>query len=441
MRYLLRGLLALVDLACLCLAFALGWYTRFRLLPLVVPGLVHVEQPWSLYVELILPGMALLLIFASREKLYRLGPEGSRRQVYGSLQSVGWLAVVFLAYLVLFQRHYEFSRLGTMFALGYLAVLLPMVRVIMMKWIEGLSVLRIPTLIIGAPGRVESFLEMAGREQYLRSHLLLGQMEAHELLDEDGNDFLPGADKRVDELFANGKLEKVIIFMEELPRKRLTTLLRKFEIRARNIKLVPDGATMALMGARILRHDSQPLLALEQRLWNPAYRLIKRSIDVAAGLIALPLVLLLVALCAPFLGVRPLMRVRRFDLSGKPFNLLQLRIDYERGGFLFQTGLYKLPELLNVLSGRQSLVGPAPLIEREFELYAGLAESFRVIRPGMTGLWQVSDYGYFDPGRRLGMDMYYTMNWSPTMELRILLESAFKAFWSLHRPRTGAMRS
>ncbi len=440
-RYLLRAGLVLLDLLSLCLAFWLGWWTRFYLLPPLLPGLVSVQQPWSLYLEILPSTFILLVIFATRSGLYRFTDTDRRRQVYGSLQAAAWLLPVVLAYLVLFRLDYEFSRLGTLFAMGWLLLLLPTARALVFALCEGLDVLRTPTLFIGSRERVEAYLEAVDRRRYQRRNVVLGRFSPSDLFDESDQDFTPARNAEVERLLGEGRLQKVVVFLEGLPRRRVTTVLRKFEIRVKTIKLVPDAASMAFMGSRIVRPDTRPLLSLQQNLWRPAVRTLKRALDLAVALAALPAVLLVILLAAPCLGFRPLMRIRRYDLARRPIQLLQLRVDYEQGGWLFQSGIYKLPELLGVLLGRQSLVGPAPLIEREFDLYGGNSTAFAHIRPGLTGLWQVTDYGYFEPGQRLALDMYYTMNWSPQLDLRILLESVGKVLSSLRRPRIGGWRS
>jgi len=440
-RYLPRLGLLLLDLACLFLAFGLGWWTRFSVLPGWVDGLVTVQQPWSLYLEIMAPAGLLLVIFAARSGLYRTHDPDLRQQVYGSLQAVGWLLPMVLAYLLLFRADYEFSRLGTLFAMGWLLLLLPVARAMAFHLLETLGLLRLSTLFVGSEVQVEEYLDSVGRRRHARRNRVVGRFAPDGLFTEDGQDFSAGHNAQVERLLAEEGLQKVVVFLGGLPRRRVTTVLRKFEIRVKTIHLVPDAASMALMGARIVRPDTRPLLGLNQNLWRPAMRALKRVLDLAVALAALPFVLLLVALASPLLGFRPLMRVPRRTLDGRPFHLLQLRVDYERGGWLFQSGLYKVPELLGVLAGRQSLVGPAPLIEREVDLYGPNREAFSHVRPGLTGLWQVSDYGYFDPGQRLALDMYYTMNWSPQLDLRILLESVGKALSSLRRPRRGGWRT
>lgn len=439
-RYLARVLLACGDLAALVAATWLGWITRFHLLPPLLPGMTHVEQPWSLFWPLIMPASVLLVIFAARERLFRFGYDDRRRQFYGSLRVVGGLFLVVVAYLVAFQLNYEFSRLGTVLAMGWLVLLLPLVRILLLEIFGRVGWLRSPTLLIGHEDRIETFLDSVGRSGWERRNPTVAHFDPADLLVDDGEDFRPEADAALDRLLVEARPEKAVIFMEGLHRRQLTTLLRKFEIRLKTVKLVPDAASMALMGARILRVDGLPVLSVGQNLWNPANRLLKRAVDLAAALLLLPLVLLAIVLAAPLTGFRPLMRIRRHDLSRRPLTLLQLRVDYEKGGFLFQTGLYKLPELLGVLAGTQSLVGPAPLIEREFALYGMTSQAFGRVRPGLTGLWQVSDYGYFEPEQRLALDMYYAMNASLTLDARILFESVYKGLRSLVAPRRGGLR-
>jgi lipopolysaccharide/colanic/teichoic acid biosynthesis glycosyltransferase len=440
-RYLVRALLAAGDLGALLAATWLGWITRFRLLPPLLPDMVHVEQPWSLFWPLIVPSAVLLLIFAAREGLYQFGHDDRRRQLYGGLRAVAGLSIVVVAYLVAFRLNFEFSRLGTVLAMGWLALLLPALRLGLLRLVDRRGWLRVPAVLIGPPARVDALLESVGTARWEGRNRTLARIEPSELLDGTGEGFRPEADARIDRLIRDEGLEKAVLFMEGLHRRQLATILRKFEIRLRTVMLIPDAASLALMGARILRVDGQPLLSMGQQLWSPGPRLLKRLVDLGGGLLALPLVLLTVLLASPFLRFRPLMRVRRFDLTGRPFHLWQLRVDYEAGGLLFQSGLYKLPELLGVLSGRQSLVGPAPLIEREFELYRHAARALADLRPGLTGLWQVSDYGYFEPDQRLALDLYYAMNSSLGLDLRILFESLLKGLRSLRHPRQGALRT
>jgi Undecaprenyl-phosphate galactose phosphotransferase WbaP len=95
------------------------------------------------------------------------------------------------------------------------------------------------------------------------------------------------------------------------------------------------------------------------------------------------------------------------------------------GRFLRKTSLDELPQLFNVFAGEMALIGPRPIVEKEIPYYGDAYKVFSSVRPGITGLWQVS--GRSDTGyeRRVALDTYYVLNWSPWMDLWILVRSVY----------------
>lgn len=90
------------------------------------------------------------------------------------------------------------------------------------------------------------------------------------------------------------------------------------------------------------------------------------------------------------------------------------------GSFLRKSSLDELPQLWNVLLGEMSLVGPRPIVQAEVQKYDESFLNYRLVRPGITGLWQVSgrnDVGYDE---RVQLDNYYVRNWSPWLDVYIL---------------------
>ena len=93
------------------------------------------------------------------------------------------------------------------------------------------------------------------------------------------------------------------------------------------------------------------------------------------------------------------------------------------GALLRRTSLDEFPQLLNVLRGDMSLVGPRPIVEAEVERYADDIASYCAVRPGMTGLWQVSGRSQTSYARRVQLDVSYVRNWSLLRDLSILLRT------------------
>jgi sugar transferase EpsL len=169
--------------------------------------------------------------------------------------------------------------------------------------------------------------------------------------------------------------------------------------------------------------------------------LAKRAIDIVVaglGLLALSPVMLLVAV-AVRLGIGPgvVFRQRRPGLHGAPFTLLKFRTmadardargrllpDAERltplGRFLRSTSLDELPELVNVLRGDMSLVGPRPLLTEYLERYSSEQMRRHEVKPGITGWAQVNGRNALTWERKFALDVWYVDNRSLSLDLKIL---------------------
>jgi lipopolysaccharide/colanic/teichoic acid biosynthesis glycosyltransferase len=93
------------------------------------------------------------------------------------------------------------------------------------------------------------------------------------------------------------------------------------------------------------------------------------------------------------------------------------------GQFLRRTSLDELPQLFNVIRGEMSLVGPRPVIRTELSKYGDDVDYFLMVRPGMTGLWQVSGRNDVDYDTRVYLDTWYVKNWSLWYDIAILFKT------------------
>ena len=93
------------------------------------------------------------------------------------------------------------------------------------------------------------------------------------------------------------------------------------------------------------------------------------------------------------------------------------------GKFLRRSSLDELPQFLNVLRGEMSIVGPRPIVENELPRYGEYMEEIASVRPGLTGLWQVSGRNILSYEKRVSLDLYYARERSFVMDLIIMLKT------------------
>jgi sugar transferase EpsL len=174
---------------------------------------------------------------------------------------------------------------------------------------------------------------------------------------------------------------------------------------------------------------------------------LKRCLDLVAGSVALavatPVLLVIAAAIRVSMGRPVLYRQERPGLGGETFTIVKFRTmnqargedgrllpDEERvtrlGHWLRKTSLDELPELLNVVRGEMSLVGPRPLVKAYLPRYSPEQARRHEVRPGITGLAQVSGRNALSWDARFALDVYYVDHQSLLLDLRILVRTAVR---------------
>ncbi|MGY1769944.1 sugar transferase [Blastococcus sp. SYSU D00813] len=201
-----------------------------------------------------------------------------------------------------------------------------------------------------------------------------------------------------------------------------------------------------------------PLLSVREPEFRGARRVAKDAFDrLVAGLLILAVAPVLVGLAALIRATSPgpaFYRHRRIGKNGREFDVLKFRsmvVDAEArmgdlmvfnegnavqfklradprvtpvGRFLRKYSLDELPQLFNVLKGEMSLVGPRPHVTREVEQYGPAMHRRLLVKPGITGLWQVSGRSDLSWEESVALDVRYVENWSPALDAAILLRTA-----------------
>lgn len=93
------------------------------------------------------------------------------------------------------------------------------------------------------------------------------------------------------------------------------------------------------------------------------------------------------------------------------------------GRFLRETSLDELPQLMNVLKGDMSIVGPRPIVDEELKEYRHLKDDFLSVKPGITGFWQISGRSNVGYPERVALELYYVYHQSFLLDLKILLKT------------------
>ena len=236
--------------------------------------------------------------------------------------------------------------------------------------------------------------------------------------------------------------------------RRLGWALQGLEL---DMLVIPSLTDIA--GPRVhMRHVAGlPFVQVEEPQSDRAGGWAKRAFDVVlagAGVVVLSPLLLLVALLIRLQDGGPVLyRQRRVGANGAEFDMVKFRsmvVDAEakleeiahaneHDGVLFKIredprvtrvgktirkySIDELPQLFNVLRGEMSLVGPRPPLVNEYERYEQDTHRRLLVRPGMTGLWQVSGRSDLPWSEAVRLDLYYVDNWSMVIDLVIMIKT------------------
>ncbi|MDR1301143.1 MAG: undecaprenyl-phosphate galactose phosphotransferase WbaP [Treponema sp.] len=263
------------------------------------------------------------------------------------------------------------------------------------------------------------------------------------------------------EIVKRFKIRMAIVAMPELDQKALTELLNSSVAAFRYNVLIPDFFNVTNIWMSIRDFDGILGFVTSNRLKMPWNWGIKRVMDVSVviigGLLLLPL----------FLGIALLIKITspgpvlyghtRLGLQGVPFKAYKFRsmvIDADQrlqillasnpkmqeeweachklkqdprvtwiGKFLRRTSLDEFPQLLNILKGEMSLVGPRPIVQDEVKKYGEDFSRIFSVKPGLSGLWQVSGRSDTDYIERVAFDTYYLQSWSVWLDIWVLYKT------------------
>lgn len=442
-----------VDAATVAVAVLVGYLARFRGEPAVGAPVAY---------ELVAPALVLVWLVALRvgrcydDKIIGYGVDEYRRVVRATL----WLAAAVAITLYLLDIGVSRGFLGLSFLAGLLT--LPAGRFVVNKRLHrargrGKGWSR-RVLVVGDVAHVLELLQQLRRGAYT-GYQVVGAcipeaLRAPESQHLDGVPVVGSFRSVVEDAQAIAADTVAVTAAGELTALRLRRL--GWQLEKTDIDLVVAPTLTDVAGPRIHTQPvaGLPLIHVEAPEFTGGRKLVKELVDRLLALVALLLTAPLLAFVAVAVAASsrgPVLFTQvRVGRGGKEFRLLKFRtmvVDAhamrsvladrnEGGGLLFKmrddprvTGVGKwlrkwsldeLPQLVNVLLGHMSLVGPRPPLPEEVARYDGDVARRLFVKPGITGLWQVSGRSDLSWQDGLRLDLYYVENWSLTSDLMIL---------------------
>lgn len=457
--YLPSGFYPVIDIILVFVAFVAAYYMRYEL-QLIRPVGEAFRAPFQPYLPYTAIFAGMIYINYRASGLYKSNRGRSYwDELYAVINGVTNSTVVLLGLYFLFQP-LVFSRLMALYAAAISIILLAIVR-IMRRLIraylrtKGYGIQR--TLVIGSGDVAMAVVRTIIARKEL-GYMPIGYVDDDP--ERASTDFGRvrglGGLKNLGKTIQNHGIDTAIITLPWSDHDRILDLVQICRRAKVEVRVVPDLFQLNLRQVQIENLDGIPLLGVTgDAVLLGHQRVMKRLIDVGLILLTSPIVVLLfaaVALAIRLEGKGPVLYTqRRIGLNGKAFDMIKFRsmvhnADELReqlvkesgedprhpkikndpritnvGRFIRATSLDELPNLINVLRGQMSLVGPRPPTPDEVKLYEPWHMQRLQTLPGLTGLWQVNGRSDVPFDEMCLLDIYYIENWSVGMDAQILM--------------------
>ncbi len=453
-----RARLAVGDLAVVLVAVVAAQLVRFG-----IPG-DSVLLPTSLVsysgVSAILVALWVLALslFHSREsRIVGSGPEEYRRIAHASFALFGSIAI--LAYLL----KLDLAR-------GYLLVALPVGLVLLLLqrkawrgWLHKQRAQRrylSSVLVVGSHRAAVAMAEVFERDPNAGFRVVgvcePGWGHAGRVLDIEGHQIpVLGDESTVIDAVEATQADMVAVSNTEFfGNEGMRALAWQLEATGTDLVVAPGVVDVAGPRLQVRPVAGLPLLHVDKPQYRGAGKFGKHAVDALGAAVAIvllsPVMIVIAVLVKLTSSGRVFYRSERIGLNGEPFGMLKFRsmrqdadkvrmglLDLNQGaGPLFKMrddprvtplgkvlrrfSLDELPQLFNVLTGQMSIVGPRPPLRDEVNTYSDMVHRRLLVKPGITGLWQVSGRSDLSWEESVRLDLYYVENWSLFQDLVII---------------------
>lgn len=393
------------------------------------------------------------------DKRYPLWEEVRQIWKASFLTSLTTLAIVSLGRLT-----ESISRLVLVLTFLNSLWILPLIRLYVKRVLLNTGIWRKKILVLGAGKTAELFSKALDKEKNM-GYQIIGY------LDDDKkkrskviNDIrVLGRLADLDRIIRFTSIKDVVIAIPSLNAEKLVKLLNEIQKKVKKVSFIPD-----LFGIPFLQSDmdfffDNHLLILNVRnsLKNPFNKMMKIIFDTIASIPIAVISLFVILICAVLIKLDskgPVFIIQdRIGRNGKTFRCIKFRGMYTNadeilekvlkkdrnkrkeweayhklkddprvtrfGRFLRKSSLDELPQIFNVIKGEMSLVGPRPYLPREKNKIGDFYNIITEVKPGITGLWQVSGRNKTSFMERLVIDSWYVQNWSLWLDVMVIIKT------------------
>ncbi|MCS7284048.1 MAG: undecaprenyl-phosphate glucose phosphotransferase [Anaerolineae bacterium] len=446
-----------VDVLVVTLGFLGGYWLRYDLRWFLD---VAYDAPLSAYLPFLVLYVVLTPLFFVVDGVYRTWPRSWMDQVYRITNSTAKVTVLMLAITFVFRPRY-YSRV-MLIEVGLLTILLlALVRAVeagLMAYLrkKGVGIRRVVIVGAGEVGRTVMRTIVARPDLGYR---VIGFVDDNpeKGYTDIGRFKALGPLENLPRVLEEEKPDEVIITLPWMYHRKIMALVRECERHQARARIVPDIFQMSLTQVNVEDLGGVPLIGVREVSISRGALLVKRVMDVVLAALVLVLAAPLMALIAIAIRLDSpgpvIFRQTRVGLRGRLFEMYKFRSMHvgaeeqqdmladlnEADGPIFKIrndprltrvgriirrfSLDELPQLVNVLRGEMSLVGPRPPIPSEVEKYQEWHKKRLEAPPGMTGLWQVSGRSRLPFDEMVLLDIYYIENWSLWLDFKILMRT------------------
>ncbi|MFR8171940.1 MAG: undecaprenyl-phosphate glucose phosphotransferase [Marvinbryantia sp.] len=446
----------LIDALIVIGSYLLAWFLQIKIL--TAPGTgVYSDEVYMLVLLPLVPGMLLLY---SAFNLYTPKRVQGRRLEYGNVIKANLLGLLIFLAMTMAVKKIDFSRgvVFTFFALNVTADIIA--RVIIRGLLRdmrrrGMNLKHI--LLVGYGQAAREYIDRI-LENPQWGYRVLG------ILDDNSERStvyrgirIIGRTEELVELMKVNTLDEIAITLGLSEYYKLERIVAQCEKSGVHTKFIPDYGniiptkpyTEDLMGLPVINIRYVPLS-------NTFNAIVKRTVDIVGSLVCLVLfspVMLVTAVLIKLTSPGPLIfKQERVGLHNQPFIMYKFRsMEVQKanaeqkgwttrhdprvtgiGKFIRRTSIDEFPQLINVLKGEMSLIGPRPERPQFVEKFREEIPRYMIkhqVRPGMTGWAQVNGYrGDTSIRKRIEYDLYYIENWTLGLDIKILFLTVFKGF-------------